>query len=451
MEKEALKKKVLDAIEARADDIIEVGDWIWSNPEVGYKEYKTAEYTARKFRELGLEPEEGIGITGVQAKLAGRKERPNIAMIGELDALFIPEHPEADPETGAVHSCGHNAQMANMIGVAMGLVDSGIMSELDGSVTLMAVAAEEPIEIEWRQGLRRQGDLFFLGGKQEFIKAGKMDDVDISLSDHMATNVDWKIAVRGSEKPTAGGVGFMGKMITFKGEEAHSGAAPWDGVNALNAANVAMTGIDAQRETFKDSDAVRIHYMLTKGGDSVNVVPSDVRMEMMIRAGSVESIKDASMKVDRALKGGAMALGADVEIENIPGYLPSPTMGSPGLFRIMRDNALEILGEEQVVIVADDPSPIKVPHGAVSDINDVASIMPRGGLGVGGATGIGHSRTYVIEDKYNAFVNPVKIFAAAIVDLLYDGAKIAQEVIDEYEPRVSKEGYMDYWRDILGE
>jgi metal-dependent amidase/aminoacylase/carboxypeptidase family protein len=61
MEKEALKKKVLDAIEARADDIIEVGDWIWSNPEVGYKEYKTAEYTARKFRELGLEPEEGIG------------------------------------------------------------------------------------------------------------------------------------------------------------------------------------------------------------------------------------------------------------------------------------------------------------------------------------------------------------------------------------------------------
>jgi hypothetical protein len=102
-----------------------------------------------------------------------------------------------------------------------------------------------------------------------------------------------------------------------------------------------------------------------------------------------------------------------------------------------------------VVIVADDPSPIKVPHGAVSDINDVASIMPRGGLGVGGATGIGHSRTYVIEDKYNAFVNPVKIFAAAIVDLLYDGAKIAQEVIDEYEPRVSKEGYMDYWHDIL--
>ncbi len=86
MDKVALKRKLLDAVDARADDIIASGDWIWGNPEAGFKEYKTASYTAGIFRDLGLEVEENIGLTGVQAKINGRDDRPNIAVIGELDA-----------------------------------------------------------------------------------------------------------------------------------------------------------------------------------------------------------------------------------------------------------------------------------------------------------------------------------------------------------------------------
>ncbi len=449
MDKASLKKKLLKAVEARTDDIIAAGDWIWKNPEAGFKEFKTAEYTTRIFRGLGLEVEENIGLTGVQAKIRGNDGRPNIAVIGELDALLIPEHPESDPDTGAVHSCGHNGQMANMIGVAMALVDSGVMEHLDGSITCMAVPAEEPIEIEWRRELYGEGKLFFLGGKQEFIKNGYFDDVDITLANHMATNTEWKIAVRGGEGPQPGGVGFMGKMISFKGAEAHSGAAPWNGVNALNAANIAMSAIDAQRDTFKDIDAVRVHYFITKGGDAVNIVPSEVRMEMMIRAASVEAIKDASMKVDRALRGGAMALGAEVEISNIPGYLPSQIQGSDALWRNMRDNAFKLFKEEDIVVGTANPSPIRTPHGAVSDINDVANIMPKASFGVGGATGVGHSRNYYVVDKYVAYVMPVKLYTGMIFDLLWDGAKLARQVIDEYEPQVERSGYMKYWKDIL--
>jgi amidohydrolase len=449
MDRSTLKKKLLESVENRADDIIAVGDWIWKNPEVGFKEYKTAEYTADIFRKLGLDVEENISITGVKVKIKGRKDRPNIAVIGELDALLIPEHPESDPQTGAVHSCGHNGQMANMIGVAMALVDSGVMSNLDGSVTCIAVPSEEPIEIEWRRDLFKEGKLFFLGGKQEFIKDGHFDDVDISLANHMSTNTEWKIAVRGGEEPTPGGVGFLGKTISFKGAEAHSGAAPWNGVNALNAANIAMTAIDAQRDTFKDSDAVRVHYFITKGGDAVNIVPSEVRMEMMIRAASVEALKDASMKVDRALKGGAFAMGAEVVIENIPGYLPSPVNSSPLLWRCMRDNALELFDENELVIGSDYPSPVRVPHGAVSDINDVANLMPKASFGVGGAVGVGHSRSYYVEDKYNAYVNPTKMYVGMIFDLLWNGATLATKIIDEYHPQVKKTSYMKYWKNIL--
>lgn len=67
MSKKALKKKIFDAIEARADEIIEVGDWMWKNPEAGFREVKTAKYMADKLKELGLEVEEGIGLTGLQA------------------------------------------------------------------------------------------------------------------------------------------------------------------------------------------------------------------------------------------------------------------------------------------------------------------------------------------------------------------------------------------------
>lgn len=144
MNRSTLKKKLLDAVEARADDIIAAGEWIWRHPEVGFKEHKTAEYTAGIFKGLGLDVEENIGLTGVQARVSGRTERPNVAVIGELDALLIPEHPDADPVTGAVHSCGHNCQMANLIGAAMAMVDSGVMEHLDGSVTCMAIPSEEP-------------------------------------------------------------------------------------------------------------------------------------------------------------------------------------------------------------------------------------------------------------------------------------------------------------------
>jgi hypothetical protein len=115
----------------------------------------------------------------------------------------------------------------------------------------------------------------------------------------------------------------------------------------------------------------------------------------------------------------------------------------------MRDNALEVFDASMVGISSADPSPIRVPHGAVSDINDVANIMPKTSFRVGGAVGVGHSRNYFIEDKYNAYVNPVKLYVCMIVDLLWDDAKLAKEVIGEYQPQVARERYMDHWKEIL--
>ena len=86
---------------------------------------------------------------------------------------------------------------------------------------------------------------------------------------------------------------------------------------------LAINNIHAQRETFSDHDRIRVHPIITKGGDIVNVVPSDVRIESYVRGRTISGILDANKKVDRALKAGAMAVGADVNIKDIPGYLPA--------------------------------------------------------------------------------------------------------------------------------
>ena len=307
---------------------------------MGFKEFKTAKKVQDMLDELGIEHQDGVAITGVIAPLKGRSSKVRLALMGELDAIVAPGHRCADPVTGAAHSCGHHVQIATIMGAAMALKESGIMSELDGDIVLMGVPAEEGVELEYRHGLIKEGKLSFIGGKQEFIKLGVFDDIDMMLMQH----------TDGSDKVAAGGpvgMGYVAKLVYYKGKEAHAGGAPWDGVNALQAAKIGLMAIDAQRETFRDKDNVRVHPIITKGGDLVNVVPADVRIETFCRANNMEAIEDASMKVNRALKAGADAVGAEVEIVDIPGYMtPYECLEMKA---IVEDNLALIYGKENVV------------------------------------------------------------------------------------------------------
>jgi metal-dependent amidase/aminoacylase/carboxypeptidase family protein len=170
MSKDSVRRKVIEAIDAHAKEIVEIGEAIWRKPELGFKEFKTAELTEKKYSEMSWAYEAKIGITGSKAYLKKKGKGPIIGVIGELDAIRVPDHPECDPITGAAHSCGHNAQIAAMLGAGFGLND--VIGELDGNVALVTVPAEEYLEIDYRNNLREKGKLEFFGGKQEFIRLG---------------------------------------------------------------------------------------------------------------------------------------------------------------------------------------------------------------------------------------------------------------------------------------
>jgi amidohydrolase len=431
MSKESIKKRVLESIDAHADEIIEIGETIWVKPELGFKEWKTAELTERKYGEMGWFYESKIGITGSKAYLKKGGRGPVIGVIGELDAIRVPDHSECDPITGAAHSCGHNAQMAAMLGAGFGLND--VMGELDGNVSLLAVPAEEYLEIDYRNSLREKGKLEFFGGKQEFIRLGYMKDIAISLGSHTDSEITEKLSVGGSNN------GFVGKMIHYIGMEAHAGGSPHKGINALNAAMLGLMGIHAQRETFKDEDNIRVHPIITKGGEIVNNVPADVRMESYVRGKTVEAIKDANVKVNRALKAGAMAVGAEVEIDDHPGYMPY--IKDAALDEVLKANAASIVGEGQIKV--------KGHSTGSTDLGDVSCIMPTTSIGMGGCTGRGHGRDYKIVDKQVAYILPAKVMALTCVDLLYDNAKLAMEITKKFKPTIPPNDYTSFMQNLV--
>lgn len=427
-----LKQAACEAIDKRHDEIIALGDSIFSEPELGYKEVKTSAKVKKLFDELGYEHTDGVALTGVIAPRKGRSSKLRVAVMGELDAVVAPGHPNADKVTGAAHACGHNAMIAALSGVAYALKDADIMSELDGDVVLMAVPAEEYVEIGYRDELRKEGKITFLGGKQEFIKLGAMDDIDIMVMQHTESTEHSQIKAAGG----AGSTGFCGKLIHYIGKEAHAGGAPHLGINALNAANIGLMAVNMQRETFQDADHIRVHPIITKGGDLVNVVPADVRLETYVRGANVEAILDASRKVNRAFEAGAYAVGAKCEITEIPGYLP--TNLCDGLLDLMYENLKTLLGEEHTVRVGN-------AIAGSSDAGDISYLMPTVQAWIGGGAGNFHSEDMRISDKEMAYITAAKALTMTVIDLLADGARTGLSIKESFKAPMTKEQYLKEW------
>ncbi len=212
MKTEELKQKVCHEIDKHQTEICEIGRNIYHHPELGYKEEYASKQVKQMFQKLMLNVEE-TAITGVKAKLKNSHEQVNVAVIGELDAVVCPEHPDADSLTGAAHCCGHFGQIAGMIGAAIGL--SAVKDELDGNVTFMAVPAEECVEIEYRQSLMKEKKISYLGGKQEMLHRGDFNDVDLAMMVHGSN--------RKVIQAVSHSVGFIAKTARFIGKEAHAG------------------------------------------------------------------------------------------------------------------------------------------------------------------------------------------------------------------------------------
>lgn len=410
------------------DEAINLGEEIFRNPELGFKEKNTVKEIKKLLNKYNLNYTDNLAITGLKATLDSGKPGPHIGLVCELDAVPTLNHAYCNKEDNAAHSCAHHGQVAVMVGLFIAINESNILKDLCGKISLIATPAEEYCDFTYRKELVAEGKLKYMSGKQEMIFQGVFDDIDMVLSCHtMGTGIPYDMEVNSSLN------GFLGKRATFKGQAAHAGAFPSEGINALNAATLSMSAMNFLRETFKEEDAIRLHFILTEGGTSVNTVPERAVIDMYIRGKTLEAILDVNKKVDRALRAGALAIGCELEISNEPGYLPLTQ--DLNLSKLVEETAKEFISEERI---------LRNCHSFASgDIGDLSQLIPTIQVGVGGYQGRIHGHDFKTKDFEVAYITPMYYLGESVIKLLENDGKKALEIKNNYKPLVNKAQYLE--------
>ncbi len=430
MDKLQVKAAVRQAIEIASEDIIELARDVYEHPEPGFKEQRTAHVVANALSAAGINPETGIAITGMKGIKDFGGDGPTVGIIGELDAVKAPGHPAADPESGAAHACGHHAQLGAMVGAAIGLGAPGVSEALSGKAAFIATPAEEFIDVEMRWGLREAEHLGFLSGKQEMIRLGIFDDVDMAMMIHTSSSKAQRRFIVGGTSNA-----HVVHYVRFLGKAAHAGGAPHQGVNALQAAMLALSAINTQRETFEADNQTRVHGIITRGGVATNAVPAEVVYEGRVRGRTMDAVDKISARIFDCYRSGALAIGTGLEIVAIPGYLP--LKNNADLARVFSDNVTTEYGKESLMTQADTAN-----SGGSTDMGDLSQIMPALHPYVAAASGTGHGIDYVIDDYRRAVVDSAISMALTVVDLLSDDSVKAREIIESHKPAFTRQGYI---------
>jgi amidohydrolase len=419
--------KITQAVNKYRKLIRDSHEFIWTHAETGYKEVQTSKYMEEVFESLGYELQKAGNIPGFITVLETGKPGPDILILGEMDSLICKEHPDANPETGAVHCCGHSMQSAALIGIAAALKEPEMLDDWCGRIRLCAVPAEELLEVEYRQELMEKGIIHYLGGKTEFLYRGYFDGVDLAFMVHSTVSDNALVTPKWN--------GCISKRIIYKGISAHAGGAPWNGCNALYAANLGLNAINAIRETFEEKDLIRVHPIITKGGNVVNAIPDEVVLESYVRGISLEAIKKVNKRVNRALCGAALSLGANIDIQDLPGYAP-----------FLNCNSLIDVVEEAVEHIPDMVFKRNEFNSTGStDMGDLSAVMPTVQPCLPGPKGILHGANFVFPDAEKACVDSAIVQIHMLDILLRNGATRAQKVIDEYVPEfASKEEFFAF-------
>lgn len=268
--------KVYEIIEKIEEELKELNEYIYRNPELGLKEYKASKAHVDLLRKHDFQVEEEyVGIkTAFKAVKESEKSGPTIAYLAEYDAL-----------PGMGHGCGHNLLGTTSTGA--GIVLGNLISELGGKVIVFGTPAEENF-----------------GGKVDMVNYGSFDDVDVVMLSHP---MDKYI---NSGKSLA----MEALQFTFKGQSAHAAAFPEKGINALDAAINTFNNINALREHIRRDS--RIHGIIKEGGQAANIVPDLAIAQFYVRATTKTYLQKLVDKVKNCARGAALAAGTELEITN---------------------------------------------------------------------------------------------------------------------------------------
>ncbi|MCR5230806.1 MAG: amidohydrolase [Solobacterium sp.] len=406
------------------EEMFRLGRKMFLIPELGYKEYKTRDLILAWLEEHHFDRVERYGETGIIVTIG--EGSPHIGLLAELDAIPTPGHPDADPETGAAHTCGHSTQGTIMLEALKVLREE--MKDRKGTVKLYFCPAEEFTDIAFRKEYIASGKAKYFSGKINMLMDGIFDDSDLLIHLHAMGQYEGH---RFSVNSTL--AGFTYKQITFHGTASHAAVNPEKGNNALNMFALFQSAVGMLRETFVDEDKNRIHGIVVKGGSTVNSIPDEVIYECYVRSFNQKNLLDLSAKVENAAVHCAAALGGTASFENLPGDLPF--FQNRELSEVIYRSMLKFTTPDQILTTERSV--------AAGDIGDVGCFFPTVQFGYTGFSGYCHGRTMCVADNDEVYAVPCDIVVTSVLDLL-DHPGQAESIKNNFRPSMTKEDYLKH-------
>ncbi len=328
MSNTSLKSKVLAEIDSLRPYLIDMSNTVHSNPEIGYQEFKTSKLYCDVLQEHGFEVSRGISgmNTAFKAVCKGKAGGPTVALLAEMDAL-----------PGLGHACGHNIIGTASVGAGIALSD--LMPQLSGTLIVFGTPAEEAA-VDNACGKPRM-----------------LDEIKVA---------DAAMLVHPGVRNTVKGLNVCREAMIFKfyGKAAHAGGTPHLGVNALDGVLNTFNLINALRQHVRMD--VRIHGIVSRGGDSPNIVPDYAEMRLYVRAKDPEYLEETVERVKNCARGAALGTGTRVEIGTTAtrdfNMVPNPTLAA--LFA----SNWESLGAKV--------EEVKERSYGSSDMGDVSQVIP---------------------------------------------------------------------------
>lgn len=249
---------------------------------------------------------------------------------------------EYDALPGIGHACGHNLIATTSLGAFLATVEALKHSGRSGRVRILGTPAEESI-----------------GGKIKLIEAGAFKDVGACLMMHPTSQSVWPDDVLGDAFDRT--MAITGFKVTFRGKPAHAALAPWNGLNALDAAVAGYNNISLLRQQIRPDE--RIHGIIADGGKAANIIPEHTVLEYGVRAPTLARAQALSKRAHACFKGAAEATGCDVEIEILGSYADMrANLPICGAFQ----EAMHSMGHEMLNEVDREITPASTDQGNVS-------------------------------------------------------------------------------------
>ena len=266
-----LKAQVLQDVESRRPELIDLSLRIHSEPELGLQEFKASELLTQHLASCGFKVEKGIAGLDTAFRARYGSGNPVIAFIAEYDAL---------PELG--HACGHNIIASAAVGAA--IASKKVMDRLGGEVQVIGTPAEE-----------------LYGGKAIMVERAAFSGLDVAMMVHPGardTAISWALACASLD-------------VEFTGKAAHAAAHPDEGINALDALIIAFNNINSLRQHLKADS--RVHGIITEGGEAANIVPAHTQGQFLIRAEDMDYLGELKERILDCFVAASVATGARLE------------------------------------------------------------------------------------------------------------------------------------------